>query len=175
MPSTRKLAFIALLACMPLAAMASPIRAQTALPAIEKQMTPEEFKAAGLDKLSAEELARLNAWLGRTITTETAKAAEDAKQKVEHESRGFFNFGRKNRSSPTSTANSAVSPRAGPTPSTTDRSGNRSTTPKWSYVPDESRGQDQAGDGRQQLVHVDRQVQQSCAGAQDQMTRSWPS
>ena len=32
-------------------------------------------------------------WLGRTITTETAKAADVAKQKVEKENRGFFNFG----------------------------------------------------------------------------------
>ena len=93
MPSTRKLAFIVLLACMPLACIVPVALAQTPQPAIQTQMTPEEFKAAGLDKLSAEELARLNAWLGRTLTTETAKAAADAKQKVEHESRGFFDFG----------------------------------------------------------------------------------
>jgi hypothetical protein len=97
MPTTRKLAFIPLCAGMVLAgvlAAAAPMAfAQVAQPAIEKQMTPEEFKAAGLDKLSPEELARLNAWLGRTLTTETAKAAEDAKQQVEHENRGFFNFG----------------------------------------------------------------------------------
>ena len=88
MPSLRSLAVAFLLTCIAPVALA-----QTALPAIEKQMTPEEFKAAGLDKLSAEELARLNAWLGRTLDTETAKAAAVAKQKVEHESRGFFDFG----------------------------------------------------------------------------------
>ena len=88
MPSLRSLAVAFLLACLAPLALA-----QTALPAIEKQMTPEEFKAAGLDKLSAEELARLNAWLGRTLDTETAKAAAVAKQEVEHESRGFFDFG----------------------------------------------------------------------------------
>jgi len=88
MPSLRSLAVAFLLACIAPVALA-----QTALPAIEKQMTPEEFKAAGLDKLSAEELARLNAWLGRTLDTETAKAAAVAKQEVEHESRGFFDFG----------------------------------------------------------------------------------
>ena len=33
---------------------------------IEQSMTPEEFKAAGLDKLNAEELAQLNAWLQRS-------------------------------------------------------------------------------------------------------------
>ena len=32
---------------------------------IERQMSPEQFKAAGLDKLSPEELANLNAWLAR--------------------------------------------------------------------------------------------------------------
>jgi len=32
---------------------------------IERRMSAEEFKAAGLDKLSATELASLNAWLGR--------------------------------------------------------------------------------------------------------------
>jgi hypothetical protein len=86
--SLRTFALAALLTCLaPLAI------AQTTQPAIEKQMTPEEFKAAGLDKLSAEELARLNTWLGRTIDTQTAKAAADAKEKVVHENRGFFDFG----------------------------------------------------------------------------------
>ena len=61
--------------------------------AIESQMTPEEFRAAGLDKLSADELARLNAWLGRTIEGETERAAATAKRRVEDENRGFFNFG----------------------------------------------------------------------------------
>src|SRR4026207_1005733 len=88
MPSLRSLAVAFLLACIAPVALA-----QTALPAIEKQRPPEEFKAAGLDKLSAEELARLNAWLGRTLDTETAKAAADAKQTGEHGSRGLFHFG----------------------------------------------------------------------------------
>lgn len=88
MLSIRTLALATLLACTAPVALA-----QTAQPAIEKQMTPEEFKAAGLGKLNPDELAHLNTWLGRTLDTETAKAAADAKQKVEHESRGFFNFG----------------------------------------------------------------------------------
>jgi len=70
--------------------VAVPAAAQQA---IEAEMTPEEFKAAGLDKLSAEELARLNAWLNRTIDTEAGKAAASAKKQVEDENRGFFNFG----------------------------------------------------------------------------------
>ena len=56
-------------------------------------MTPEEFRAAGLDKLAPTELASLNAWLGRTIEGETEKAAATAKRAVENEHRGFFNFG----------------------------------------------------------------------------------
>lgn len=67
--------------------------AAAAQPPIQQQMSPEEFKAAGLDKLSPEELARLNTWLGRTIETETQKAAMAAKKKVEDDNRGFFNFG----------------------------------------------------------------------------------
>lgn len=76
------------LACLLAAAL--PALAQST---IEKQMTPAEFKAAGLDKLDAEELARLNAWLNRTLDTETTKAATLAKEKVENDNRGFFHFG----------------------------------------------------------------------------------
>lgn len=60
---------------------------------IEQQMTPEQFRAAGLDQLSAEQLANLNAWLNRTLDVETTKAAKLAKEKVEDENRGFFDFG----------------------------------------------------------------------------------
>jgi hypothetical protein len=65
-----------------------------AQPPIEKQMTPEQFKAAGLDKLSPAELANLNAWLNNTLEVETAKAATLAKDKVETENRGFLSFGK---------------------------------------------------------------------------------
>ncbi|WP_246022819.1 hypothetical protein [Cognatilysobacter terrigena] len=74
-------------------ALACTGAAVAAQPPIQQQMSPEEFKAAGLDKLSPDELARLNTWLGRTIETETQKAAATAKKKVEDENRGFFNFG----------------------------------------------------------------------------------
>ncbi|MBL8263573.1 MAG: hypothetical protein JNM58_14205 [Xanthomonadaceae bacterium] len=60
---------------------------------IEQDMTPEEFKAAGLDKLSPEELAKLNTWLGRKIDTAATEAASEAKKKVEDDNRGFFHFG----------------------------------------------------------------------------------
>ncbi|TKR34115.1 hypothetical protein FCE95_07575 [Luteimonas gilva] len=45
---------------------------------IERQMTADEFKAAGLDKLSAAELAHLNAWLGRKAAQTPVTAAAPA-------------------------------------------------------------------------------------------------
>lgn len=69
--------------------------AQSGQRPLEQEMTPEEFKATGLDKLSPEELARLNAWLDRKIDTETTRAAAAAEDKVKEETRGFFDFGRK--------------------------------------------------------------------------------
>jgi hypothetical protein len=64
---------------------------------IQQQMTPEQFKAAGLDKLSAQELANLNAWLGKTLEVETQEAATQAKQEArkEQQERRFMNFGAK--------------------------------------------------------------------------------
>jgi hypothetical protein len=73
-----------------LATAAFPLRAQQA---IEQQMTPAQFQATGLDKLSARELANLNAWLNHTLDTETSKAAVAAKQQVEDAHRGFLSFG----------------------------------------------------------------------------------
>lgn len=49
-----------------------------ARPPIERQMTPEQFKAAGLDKLSPAELSNLNEWLDNTLEVATA-----AKEKIE--------------------------------------------------------------------------------------------
>ena len=64
---------------------------------VEQQMSADEFKAAGLDKLSARELAALNAWLQRKVGQETAKVAETAKEagrkEVVEKNRGFFDFG----------------------------------------------------------------------------------
>ena len=68
---------------------------------VEQQMSADEFKAAGLDKLSAQELASLNAWLQRKVGQETAKAVEVAKEvakeegrkEVTEKNRGFFDFG----------------------------------------------------------------------------------
>jgi hypothetical protein len=48
---------------------------------IQQIMTPEEFKAAGLNKLSPEELARLNAWLQgyRQVTEQAAEKKATAR------------------------------------------------------------------------------------------------
>lgn len=81
---------LALVLAVPLAIAALPAFAQQR---IEAQMTPEQFKAAGLDKLSADELANLNAWLNGTIEAESEKAAKTAEDKVKQEARGFFSFG----------------------------------------------------------------------------------
>ncbi len=64
---------------------------------VEQQMSADEFKAAGLDKLSAQELAALNAWLQHKVVQETTKAVEVAKEEgrkeVKEKNRGFFDFG----------------------------------------------------------------------------------
>jgi hypothetical protein len=48
---------------------------------IQQAMTPEEFKAAGLNKLSAEELQKLNAWLQgyREVAEKTAEKKATAR------------------------------------------------------------------------------------------------
>ena len=66
---------------------------QPAQPPIQQQMTPAQFKAAGLDQLNAGQLANLNAWLNGTIQAEASKAAVTAKQQLEDNHRGFLNFG----------------------------------------------------------------------------------
>ena len=54
---------------------------------IEQQMSYEQFKAAGLDRLSPEQLSNLNDWLDGKLKVETAKAAETAKQSAGEEDR----------------------------------------------------------------------------------------
>ena len=54
---------------------------------IQKMMSPSEFKAAGLEKLSPEELDRLNAWLKgyRETTVQAAekKATKEGRRKID--------------------------------------------------------------------------------------------
>ena len=80
-------------AALALALAVAALPAFAEQPPIQQQMSPAEFHAAGLEKLSADELANLNSWLGRTIETQTAQAAAAAKKKVVDDNRGFFNFG----------------------------------------------------------------------------------
>lgn len=62
-------------------------------------MSAEQFKAAGLDKLNASELAALNDWLQGKVAKEAAVVVEQAKeagrQEVIVKNRGFFDFGSK--------------------------------------------------------------------------------
>jgi len=74
---------LALAALLPLATTA------LAQQKIEQQMSYEQFKASGLDKLSAGELANLNAWLSGKLEVETTKAAEVARQESGDDRRGL--------------------------------------------------------------------------------------
>ena len=74
---------LALAALLPLATTA------LAQQKIEQQMTHEQFKPSGLEKLSAAELANLNAWLNGKLEVETAKAAEGARQESSEDRRGM--------------------------------------------------------------------------------------
>jgi len=83
-PLPRRLAVaLALTACL-----AAP--AALAQQKIQQQMSAEQFKSAGLNKLDDQELANLNAWLNRTLDTETSKAVVKAQEETAHERRGFF-------------------------------------------------------------------------------------
>lgn len=84
---------LALIGCLAFSPLSIAQAADATKQPIQQQMSAAEFRAAGLDKLSAEELASLNRWLGRTIEAETALAAAAAKKQVEDDNRGFLNFG----------------------------------------------------------------------------------
>jgi hypothetical protein len=66
---------------------APSVRAEERSGDIQKEMTPEEFKAAGLDKLSPEQLQHLNSWLQgyreKTEKAVEAKATKEGRRKVE--------------------------------------------------------------------------------------------
>src|SRR5947209_10627051 len=52
---------------------------------IQEAMTPDEFKAAGLDKLSEDELQHLDAWLQGYRQTTEKHATEEAQKKADVE------------------------------------------------------------------------------------------
>jgi len=68
---------------------------------LQQQMSAAEFKAAGLDKLNADELATLNRWLQGKVDAATTqavaevreKAREEGRQEVIVKNRGFLDFG----------------------------------------------------------------------------------
>ncbi|WP_045767763.1 hypothetical protein [Xanthomonas albilineans] len=89
-----------LLLCAALAVSTMPAHAQRNVSGdLQTQMSPQAFKAAGLDKLSPQELATLNAWLQGNLAKETTAALENAKEEGRREviskNRGFFDFGTK--------------------------------------------------------------------------------
>jgi hypothetical protein len=61
-------------------------RAQEAEASVQQMMTPEEFRAAGLNKLSPEERQKLDAWLQGYRETTEKKTEKKVKQ-------SFFKFG----------------------------------------------------------------------------------
>jgi hypothetical protein len=75
------LAFFAMLTFVAPAGAAQPEMSGS----IKEVMSPEEFKAAGLDKLSAEELQKLDAWLQgyRQVTEQAAEKKATAKASAE--------------------------------------------------------------------------------------------
>lgn len=76
---------LALLVVSLVVALSSPALQAQEFSSLEERMSAAEFKAAGLDKLSAEELARLNEWLrGKQSLAPTSFAAP-----VEEDRRGF--------------------------------------------------------------------------------------
>lgn len=91
-PLVLALAAALLVLAPPSLAQAAPMQGN-----VEEQMSPEEFNAAGLGKLTPQELAALNAWLQRKVGQETAKAVETAREEgreeVVRKNRGFFDFG----------------------------------------------------------------------------------
>ncbi len=70
-----------------LALAVSPAQAQE-FSSLEERMSARDFREAGLDKLSAEELARLNAWLAANGLASPAQAATGAPMQDE-DRRGF--------------------------------------------------------------------------------------
>ncbi|MGI8956279.1 MAG: hypothetical protein ACR2II_05110 [Chthoniobacterales bacterium] len=64
--------------------------AQNEAAGIQQAMTPEEFKAAGLEKLSPAELAKLNGWLQGYREKAVAKAEKKASERAERDKRSLI-------------------------------------------------------------------------------------
>lgn len=79
MPSLRIAMVAILLACAAPAALAQQ--------ALEQRMSADEFRAAGLDKLSAQELATLNRWLQRQAQPQAGAASGPATEQAIEQAR----------------------------------------------------------------------------------------
>src|SRR6478735_4363572 len=81
LPTCVILGFCAILSCFEPAHGAQPEMSGS----IKEVMSPEEFKAAGLNKLSADELQKLDAWLQgyRQVTEQAAEKKATAKASAE--------------------------------------------------------------------------------------------
>ena len=95
-------------------ALAIPLAATAADPYVplQQRMTPEEFKAAGLDKLSPSELKNLDAWLsghGKVVT----KLVDQSGKPVFYPASEKAGDGGKTESTATSTKSDAPSASAG--------------------------------------------------------------
>src|SRR5438034_7116066 len=75
------LGFCGMLACVEPARAAPPEMSGS----VKEMMSPEEFKAAGLNKLSADEIQKLDAWLQgyRQVTEQAAEKKATAKASAE--------------------------------------------------------------------------------------------
>ncbi|MNV18653.1 hypothetical protein D3C71_1094870 [compost metagenome] len=92
-----RLAVLFAFTALSLSAMSSAHAQRTVTGDLQQQMTETEFKAAGLDKLSAQELAALNNWLQGKVEQATTvaleQAREEGRQEVIVKNRGFYDFG----------------------------------------------------------------------------------
>ena len=87
---------IRLSACLLLLLAAAPLASaqQARAGDLKQQMSAAEFRAAGLEKLDAAELATLERWLqGRTDAAVIEAAREEGRQEVVTKNRGFLDFG----------------------------------------------------------------------------------
>jgi hypothetical protein len=69
-------------------AISAPVAAQQAFSTLEEQMSGKEFSAAGLEKLTPEELAALNKWI-RSRSLATLDASGTTAQSDDADERGF--------------------------------------------------------------------------------------
>ncbi len=81
--------FAALAACLVLAA---PLAFAQQFSSVEERMSSQQFKEAGLDKLSPEELAKLNAFIRNEVNVRTAQAHEAGAREQNKNDAGRIGF-----------------------------------------------------------------------------------